>query len=266
MREIRLLVACALLGIQQSAARAEKAWIVVGASSPSPDGIARAAKPLAAAWPSGLVFRIADCGDERGVFGWAYRVAGSADDAKAALPAARGIAKGAYVKACDVAPRSLLALRVPAVDASIADVPPSVVENWEDDDRVSSVVPIADGRTLVIKRVFNAALLEDPDEGKDQSVWQADGGGKLERLVDSCSTAEAFTARDGKLAFQCGDSIAADQLMHKVLVFDGTKPIASVSSCRKPRWTGPSALVCSAETVTAAGYIRLAPKKVPLGR
>jgi hypothetical protein len=265
---VRLLVvsACAVIVLQSGAARAEKVWIVVGASSPSADGIARAARPLLAAWPSGLVFRTADCGEERDVFGWAYRVAGSADDAKVALPAAREIARGAYVKACDVAPRSLLALRVPAVDASIADVPPSVTEEWEDQDRVSSAVPIAGGRTLVVKRVFKAALLEDPDQGKDQGVWQAGGGGKLEPLAESCSPAEAFTARDGKLAFQCGDSIAADQLLHKVLVFDGTKQVASVSSCRKPRWTGPAALVCSAESVNADGKIKLTTKKVSLGR
>jgi hypothetical protein len=160
---VRLLVALAVL-VLASPARVEKAWIVVGASSPTPDGIARAAKPLAAAWPSGLIFRTADCGEKRNVFGWAYRVAESVDDAKAALDAARSVAKGAYVKSCEVAPRSLLALRVPAVDASIADVPASVAEDWEDDDRVSSVVPLVDGRTLVVRRVYKAALLEDPDQ------------------------------------------------------------------------------------------------------
>ncbi|HMC93437.1 MAG TPA: hypothetical protein VKO16_01575 [Polyangia bacterium] len=120
------------------------------------------------------------------MFGWAYRVAESADDAKAALAAAHQVAKGAYVKACDVAPRSLLALRVPAVDASIADAPTSVAEDWVDKDRVSSAVQIADGRTLVIRRVFKAALLEDPDQGADQGVWLAEGGGRLKALAESC--------------------------------------------------------------------------------
>jgi len=262
---VRLLVILALL-LLPAAARAEKAWIVVGVSSASADGIARAAKPLAAKWPGGLIFRTADCGDKRDVFGWAYRVADSADDAKAALPAAREVAKGAYVKACDVAPRSLLALRVPAVDASIADVPPSVAEDWEDEDRVSSAVPLADGRTLVVKRVFKASLLEDPDQGKDQGVWLAESGGKLKVLSESCSPAESFAARDGKVAFQCGDTIAADELLHKVLVFDGDKQVAAVSSCRKPKWTGPAALICSAESVNRDGKIKLTTKKIPIGR
>ena len=241
-------------------------WIVVGASSPSPDAIARAAKLLAARWPGSLIFRTTDCGEKRDVFGLAYRVVESADDAKAALAAAREVARGAYVKACDVAPRSLLALRVSAVDASIADVPTSVTEDWEDQDRVSSAVPIGFGRTLVIKRVYKAALLQDPDQGKDQGVWLAEGGGKLKALSESCSPAEAFTTRDRKLAFQCGESVAADELLHKVLVFDGDKQVAAVSSCRKPRWTGPAALVCSSESVGADGRIKLRAKQVLVGR
>ncbi len=262
---MRILVALALLVLHQAAARAAKAWLVVGASSPSADGIARASKPLAAKWPGGLIFRTADCGDKRNVFGWAYRVSESADEAKAALPGAREVAKGAYVKACDVAPRSLLALRVPAVDASIAAVPTSVAEDWEDEDRVSTAIPLVNGRTLVVKRVYKAALLEDPDQGKDQGVWIAESGGKLKALVDSCSPAEAFAARDGKVAFQCGDTVAADELLHKVLVFDGDKQVAAVSSCRKPKWTGPSALVCSAESVGSDGKIKLKAKKVSVG-
>jgi hypothetical protein len=262
---VRLLVVIALLVLFPAAGRAEKAWIVVGASSPSPDGIARAAKPLAAKWPEGLIFRTADCGDKRDVFGWAYHVAASADGAKAALPAAHELAKGAYVKACDIPPRSLFALRVPAVDASVADVPASVADDWEDDDRVSSAVPLSDGRTLVIKRVFKPSLLEDPEQGKDQGVWLVERDGKLKALAESCSPAEAFTTRDGKVAFQCGDTIAADELLHKVLAFDGDKQVAAVSSCRKPRWTGPAALVCSSESVGPDGRIKLRAKKVLIG-
>ena len=262
---MRLLAVFALL-LLPAAARAQKAWLVVGASSSSPDGIARAAKPLAARWPGGLIFRTRDCGERRDVFGWAYAVTDTPDHADAALAQARKIAAGAYVKACDVVPRSLLALRVPAIDASIANVPASVGEDWSDKDRVSEAVALPDGRTLVIKRVFKPDLLEDPDQGKDQGVWLAQGEGKLKALVELCSPAEAFTAREGKLAFQCGDSIAADQLMHKVLVFDGERQVSAVSSCRKPRWTGPAALVCSAESIDADGKLALKPKKISIGR
>ena len=187
---VRLLTVFSLL--LPAAAHAQKVWLVVGASSSSPDGMARAAKPLAARWPGGLI--------------------------------------------------------------------------WSDKDRASEAVALPDGRTLVIKRVFKPDLLEDPDQGKDQGVWLAQGEGKLKALVESCSPAEAFTAREGKLAFQCGDSIAADQLMHKVLVFDGERQVSAVSSCRKPRWTGPAALVCSAESIDADGKLALKPKKISIGR
>jgi hypothetical protein len=263
---VRVLAVFALLVCHEVAAHAEKVWLLVGTSSASAEGIARAAKPLAARWAGGLIFHTAECGDKRDMFGWAYRVAESSDDAKAALAAAREIAKGSYVKPCEVAPRSLLALRVPVVDASIANVPANVADDWEDGDRVSSAVPLANGRTLVIKRVFKAAYLEDPAQGKDQGVWLAEGGGKLKALAESCSPAEAFTVRDGKLAFQCGDSIAADELLHKVLVFDGDKQVAAVSSCQKPRWTAPTALVCSSESVDHDGNVKLRPKTISVGK
>jgi hypothetical protein len=262
---VRLLILFVLL-VHQAGAHAEEVWLVVGTSSATPDGIAHAAKPLAERWPGGLIFRAGDCGQKREMFGWAYRVEKSADDATRALAAAREIAKGAYVKPCNVALRSLLALRVSAVDPSIADVPASVAEDWTNGDRVSSAVPLANGRTLVIKRVFKAAYLQDPAQGKDQGVWLAEGRGKLKPLAESCSPAEAFTERDGKLAFQCGESIAADELLHKVLVFDGDKQVAAVSSCQKPRWTGPTALVCSSESVDRDGNIKLRPKRISVGK
>ena len=62
-----------------------------------------------------------------------------------------------------------------------------------------------------------------------------------------------------------GDSVAADELLHKVLVFDGDKQVAAVSSCRKPRWTGPAELVCSSESAGSDGRIKLKPKKVSVG-
>ncbi len=117
---------------------------------------------------------------------------------------------------------------------------------------------------MVIKRIFKPGLLDDPDEGKDQSVWLAEGLGPLKLLAESCSPAEAFAARDGKLAFQCGDSIAADELLHKVLVFDGYKRVAVVSSCQKPRWVASAALVCSSESVGPDGTIKLRPKTISL--
>ncbi|HMC93436.1 MAG TPA: hypothetical protein VKO16_01570 [Polyangia bacterium] len=47
-----------------------------------------------------------------------------------------------------------------------------------------------------------------------------------------------------------------------MLVFDGDKQVAAVSSRRKPRWTGPTALVCSSESIGSDGRIKLRAKKV----
>ena len=54
-------------------------WLVIGASDPSPAGIARVAKGLAGKAPGGLVFQTRDCGDQRNVFGFALAVADSVD-------------------------------------------------------------------------------------------------------------------------------------------------------------------------------------------
>ncbi len=142
---MRLLILFGLLVFHEATAHAERVWLVIGTSSPTPAGIARAAKPLAAKSSDGLIFRTADCGERRTMFGWAYRIAPSAEAAKGALAGAREVAKNPYVKPCDIVPRSLLALRVPAVDASIADVPTNVADDWEDADRVSSAVSLPDG-------------------------------------------------------------------------------------------------------------------------
>jgi hypothetical protein len=118
-------------------------WLVIGASDPSPAGIARVAKGLAGKAPGGLVFQTRDCGDQRNVFGFALAVADSADSAKATLQSARATVKDAYIKRCGVVPRSLLDLRFPAVESSIANVPDDAV-NWEDSDRVSSAINLPD--------------------------------------------------------------------------------------------------------------------------
>ena len=59
--------------------------------------------------------------------------------------------KDAYVKKCAVAPHSLLSLRFPAVDASIADVPDSAV-NW------IRRRPRIDGRTAGLRRALVVAV------------------------------------------------------------------------------------------------------------
>ncbi len=240
-------------------------WLVVAASDSSPGGIAKTAKVVTAKVPGALIFQTKDCGDKRNVFGVATDISNSADEAKAALQKARAVIKDAYIKRCVVVPGSLLALRFPAVDPSIADVPDDAV-NWDDSDRVSTAIKLPDGRDAVAQRVF-VNDPEDPMEGRRVRVLVVTGTGKGKVLADDCTSPQRFKASDGLLAFQCDGSEAGDQLLHDVLVFDGEgKQLAKVTSCRNPTLSGTSTVVCSEESVDAKGHLKLRPKRVSLAR
>jgi hypothetical protein len=238
-------------------------WLVVGASDSSPTGISRAAKGLATKSSGALVFQTADCGEKRNVFGVALELSDSADAAKVALQRVRNTVKGAYIKRCTVTPRSLLSLRFPAVDSSIANVPDDAV-NWEDSDRISTAVGLADGRDLVARRVF----IDDPEdalEGRRVIVILAIGQGKGKVLTDDCGWPERFKEHDGQIAFQCAGAEAGDQLLHTVLVFDADgSQVAKVEQCRNPTLPGGATVICSEESVNANGRLKLRPTRVPL--
>jgi hypothetical protein len=240
-------------------------WLVVAASDPSPAGIAKKAKALAAKTPGALVFQTKDCGEKRNVFGVAAEILDSTDGANAALQRARGVIKDAYVKRCVVVPGSLLALRFPAVDSSIASVPDDAV-NWDDSDRISTAIKLPDGRNAIAQRVF----VDDPEdqmEGRRVRVLVVTGPGKGKVLTDDCTSPQRFKVSDGLLAFQCDGSEAGDQLLHDVLVFDTEgKQLAKVTSCRNPALSDASAVVCSEESVDAKGRLKFHPKRVSLVR
>ncbi len=246
-------------------------WLVVGASSSSPAAIARAAKDLADKGLAGLVFQGKDCGERRTVFGVAVEIVGSADAAKVGLERARRTVKHAYTKRCPVVPRSLLAHGFPAVDPSIADVPSDTV-NWQDSDRVSSVIELADGRGLIASRVF-VRDADDPLEGRRVRVilpddpgkgpGKAKGPGKGKVLAEDCTWPEQFHERGGVLAFQCAGEQAGDQLLHTVLVFDASgHALAKVERCRNPVLPGDHGVTCQAESVDAQGRLKLRSKRV----
>lgn len=238
-------------------------WLVVGASAPSPGAIAKAAKTVAAKNPAGFVFQTTDCGEKQNVFGLVLDVSDSAEAAKAALQRARDTVKDAYIKRCTVVPRSLLDLRFPAVDPSIAGVPDDAV-NWEDVDRVSTAINLPDGRNLVAQRKF-VDDPEDPLEGRRVRVLLVNGPGKGTVLNDDCTTPERFKSRDGLLTFQCAGQEAGDQLLHVVLVFDKDgKQLAKVDSCRNPSLPDDATVLCSEESVDARGRLKLRPKRTPL--
>ena len=196
-------------------------------------------------------------------FGVALDIAGSADAAKDALRRARGVVNDAYVKRCAVAPRSLLALRFPAIDSSIASVPDDAV-NWDDVDRISTAINLPDGRDAVVQRVF-VNDPEDPMEGRRVRVLLVRRPGQGKVLIDDCTSPEQFKTSHGLLAFQCAGPDAGDQLLHDVLVFDNDgRQLAKVESCRDPRLPDGSAVTCAEESVNAKGRLKLRTKRVVL--
>lgn len=238
-----------------------RVWLVVMASDPSAKGIAQRAKAMPSALPPHLVVQTRDCGARDKMFALAVP-AESADAASALLSRVRRSVADAYVKRCDVVPRSLLALRASAIDPSIYDVPEDAV-NWDDDARTSTSVPLSDGRTLIVQRYFvNDA--EDPLEGRRERVLLPQGS-TSKPIQNDCPSAGAFSARAGRIAFQCAREQAADALLHEVVVVgpDGGT-LATVEQCRAPRWLSPDRIACDAETVGADGRLLLREQRVEL--
>lgn len=249
-----MLAATAACG--QPAAGSGDQYLVIGASDGSPQRIAVRARELAQrTGRPGLVVQVADCGEQRQVFAWAAEVASSAAAAQQALAAVQGAAPDAYVKRCKVQPGSLLALRVPAIDPSIARVPLQVV-NWSDADRVSAVAPLPGGSQLVLVRYYGGSA-EDPLEGRRTRVALAAPGGALKTLTDDCSGAAQFVRSGSWIAFTCDTEQAADHVLHTVRAYGANgAPAGAFARCRRPSIAG-DALTCQAEEVDGDGKLKL---------
>jgi hypothetical protein len=238
-------------------------WLVVAASSPSPAAISLQAKDLKARGLDPVIFQSNDCGNVQNLFGVAVNISDSITTARVALGRAASTIKGAYIRRCLVMPHSLLAYGFPAVDASIANVPSDSL-NWEDSDRISSVVRLPDGRDIIASRVY-VADPEDPLEGKRVHIILPSVSGKGRLLSDDCFWPDHFRTHGGIIAFQCAGEEAGNQLLHTVLAFDANgDPLAKVQSCRAPILLDEAALTCQKESVDAAGHLRLRPQRRPL--
>lgn len=66
-------------------AKAERVWLVVGASDASAAQIAEKSKTLFQRYPNGLIVQTHDCGDKKNVFAWVAEVATSAINAQDTL-------------------------------------------------------------------------------------------------------------------------------------------------------------------------------------
>ena len=214
--------------------------------------------------PRALIVQTRDCGDKKNVFAIAAKIADSAEDAKAALPAVRNAVKDAFVKKCAVVAGSLLSLRFPAVDASIADVPDSAV-NWDEEDRVSATAPLPHDGALVVARYFINEP-NDPLEGRRERVIRPGAGhsdGKT--LADDCPSAGGFAESQGRIALRvrarAGGRPGCCTACWPSRPTAPSWPTCPISAF-KPRFTAPDAARSRSESrSTRAASAQARPKK-----
>lgn len=232
---------------------AEEIWLVVGASDPTPTGIAQKWKALGIS--SGIVVKSTDCGDSKNLFAWVPKLETSIERARSSLRAVKRSVPDAYIKRCRVRPRSLLAFGETAVEISIADIPATVV-NWEDADRITTVQPLKNSWHIVISRYYDGGM-EDPLEGRRERVVLVGEGGERHSLVQ-CVEPERFATGEGMFAFQCTVAQAGDEVLHNVIVYtmEGQKT-KEVMHCRNPAFKGKRTITCESEVVGADGVLKL---------
>jgi hypothetical protein len=243
-------------------------WLVIGATDPTPEGIARKARTLAGvASGGGLVLRLTDCSGERSaLLVWATNLTPTEKAARTALMDVRDRIKKAVIKRCDPKPGSLLALGIPAVDGSMADAPrPS--PGWPTSDRTTGIWPLAGGRAVAIMHYF-VHQPEDPLEGRRERVLLILAKEKKKVLTDDCPSASgmAVNADRTQVTLQCSSEPAGFDRYHTTLAFDldGSK-VAHIPHCRSPRFVA-DAFVCYDETVDREGVMTLHPKRARLTR
>ncbi len=222
--------------------RPERLWLVVGAGAEIPGGMARQAKSLMERFPEGFVVRTTDCGDEADGFAWVAEASLSPETAQAALSRLRGSLTDAYARPCDARPGTLLALRMTAVDPSIADM-----SDWGYDpaDGVSSAHPLPDGRLILIPRSFEIATNGDYADLREPVFIKEPSGGSLRLLVEDCAYPGHFITQGDLLAFDCAQEVFADFLVYGVLVFDRAgRQLAKIERCRYPIWSGDHVIAC----------------------
>jgi hypothetical protein len=251
MRYTALIV---LILLHAVCAYAEEVWLVIGASDPTPEGIAKKWKRCGTS--SGITVQSSDCGDSKNVFAWVPKIETSAEAARQSLKAVKSSLQDAYIKRCRIRPDSLLSFRENAVDLSIADVPSTAV-TWDYADRVTTVQPLSGPWHIIISRYYDGSSIEDPLEGRRERVILV-GKERARHTLEPCMTPENFAVGEGTFAYQCTVGQAGDELLHKVVVYTmaGGKS-REVMHCRNPQFPNGKTVACEIEEVNAEGILRL---------
>jgi len=172
--------------------------------------------------------------------------------------------KDAYVRFCDVVEHSRLALGLPLLDPSFDTLHTQPV-NWDvDDDAISRVESLGDGRVVLIVPYYEADP-EDIREGlRTKVLLHRPASSRAFPLSADCIDPELAVGRN-YLALSCVTESAADYLLHRTQVFNlnDEQAVAAYDRCRKPRFHG-GVLVCMGETVDAEGKLSLQERQYPV--
>lgn len=244
----------------------EAKWLVIAATKQEVTPSLEATRKLQARWPHVTVVASAECdGLRAGLYLAVTEIAVDRSAADAALQKLKSDVPDAYVRECRTKVDSTLAVGVPLVDPSIAQVPSDSV-NWSDRDRISSVIKLTGGGYVWIRRWYSP-VPDDPLEGRRESVLYFDGSPEnAKELQASCTDAHAVQLGH-LLALSCARENAGDNLLHEVTVFDTTsgKAMKSVPRCREPAFVSLTDITCKSESVDPHGRLKLEVKRFPLG-
>ena len=204
-----------------------------------------------------------DCGDTKPAFAFVAAVSTTRQAAEKSLTDAKRIASDAYLKPCRVQPGSLLALRIGAVDPSIAGVPKDAV-NWTDAARITTSRPLDDNTFMVVVRRYLYAP-NDPLEGRRSRVLLARPGKPTVTLTDTCFDPGFTATADNLIALECARGEAGGHILHgvEVVTQDG-RHLMDIPRCGAPAWAEPRVLVCQEEQVSADGTLTSHPKRAPV--
>jgi hypothetical protein len=177
----------------------------------------------------------------------------------------RGGVPDAYLRACEVAADSRLAIGLPLLDPSIRQRPPETA-TWTVDDAVSQVLPLGNGWLALIVPHYTPEP-EDAREGLRTEVRVAGPPGLEHRLLQPDCIGPEIAASGPHVALACAVAVAGENLLHVTRVYrlPGAEQVMAQESCRDPALSGMR-LVCQGERVDADGRLHLERREADLMR
>jgi len=253
------LIVAAILLTCHTQTYADTVWFVVAATSKTLTPIIEVKKNLAAQWPESFITTTDDCYHDRaGLYLLAVKRSGSKAAAMFILKKLREQIADAYYFVCHIKPQSRLSLGIPLIDPSIEKVPEDAV-NWSDRDRVTELRHLINDEFIVLKKLYDS---DDQSfrEGRRVDVFFVTSKAKnASLLTENCWDFGGVSYTGNTLAFHCASMVAADHLIHNVMVFHlkSLQKVFEKDYCRNPVLLGDRRIKCEEETVDVNGKLIL---------